>query len=63
MECHDRYVRFHILVMHLVMHLERDRPGFSYDMEDQQLMNCVLARLISRNELMVFFLPYQLCKV
>jgi hypothetical protein len=36
MECHDRCVRFHILVMHL----ERDRPGFSCDMEEQQLMNC-----------------------
>ena len=36
MECHDRCVRFHILVLHL----ERDRPGFSGDMEEQQLMNC-----------------------
>jgi len=36
-ECHDRCARFHILVMHF----ERDRPGFSLPLEEQQLMNSV----------------------
>jgi hypothetical protein len=35
MECHERCARFHILALHL----ERDRPGFSIAMEEQQLMN------------------------
>jgi nuclear mRNA export protein SAC3 len=34
-ECHDRCARLHILAIHL----ERDRPGFSIAMEEQQLMN------------------------
>ncbi|THG98161.1 hypothetical protein EW026_g3979 [Hermanssonia centrifuga] len=33
-ECHDRCARYHILALHL----ERDRAGFSLDLEDQQLM-------------------------
>lgn len=32
-ECHDRCARFHILSIHL----ERDKPGFSLEMEQQQL--------------------------
>jgi hypothetical protein len=35
MECHERCARFHVLALHL----ERDRPGFSIAMEEQQLMN------------------------
>jgi hypothetical protein len=35
MNCHDRCVRFHILALHF----ERDRPGFSIALEEQQLMN------------------------
>ncbi|KAH9475152.1 SAC3 family protein 1 [Psilocybe cubensis] len=34
-ECHDRCARFHILALHF----ERDRPGFSLPLEEQQLMN------------------------
>ncbi|KAI6115064.1 SAC3/GANP/Nin1/mts3/eIF-3 p25 family-domain-containing protein [Pisolithus croceorrhizus] len=34
-ECHDRCARFHILAIHL----ERDSPGFSIPLEEQQLMN------------------------
>ncbi|KIJ67361.1 hypothetical protein HYDPIDRAFT_37902 [Hydnomerulius pinastri MD-312] len=34
-ECHDRCARFHILALHQ----ERDQPGFSIAMEEQQLMN------------------------
>ncbi|CAL1701855.1 unnamed protein product [Somion occarium] len=34
-ECHDRCARFHILALHL----ERDNPGFSIELEEQQLMN------------------------
>ena len=34
-ECHERCARFHILALHF----ERDRPGFSIAMEEQQLMN------------------------
>ncbi|KAF8549502.1 hypothetical protein OG21DRAFT_1500373 [Imleria badia] len=34
-ECHGRCARFHILALHV----ERDRPGFSIAMEEQQLMN------------------------
>ncbi|KAF9484566.1 hypothetical protein BDN70DRAFT_872349 [Pholiota conissans] len=34
-ECHDRCARFHILALHF----ERDRPGFSIPLEEQQLMN------------------------
>ncbi|KAF6752642.1 nuclear pore-associated protein [Ephemerocybe angulata] len=34
-KCHDRCARFHILAMHT----ERDRPGFSLALEEQQLMN------------------------
>ncbi|KAF5375889.1 hypothetical protein D9615_008201 [Tricholomella constricta] len=34
-ECHDRCARFHILALHF----ERDRPGFSIALEEQQLMN------------------------
>ncbi|KAH0835800.1 hypothetical protein J3R83DRAFT_9655 [Lanmaoa asiatica] len=34
-ECHDRCARFHVLALHI----ERDRPGFSIAMEEQQLMN------------------------
>ncbi|KAG9312753.1 SAC3/GANP/Nin1/mts3/eIF-3 p25 family-domain-containing protein [Chiua virens] len=34
-ECHDRCARFHILALHA----ERDRPGFSVALEEQQLMN------------------------
>ncbi|KAF8489184.1 hypothetical protein F5888DRAFT_1796223 [Russula emetica] len=34
-ECHERCARFHILALHF----ERDRPGFSIVMEEQQLMN------------------------
>ncbi|KAL4071877.1 SAC3/GANP/Nin1/mts3/eIF-3 p25 family-domain-containing protein [Scleroderma citrinum] len=33
-ECHDRCARFHILAIHL----ERDSPGFSIALEEQQLM-------------------------
>ncbi|KAF8488450.1 hypothetical protein F5888DRAFT_1639207, partial [Russula emetica] len=33
-ECHERCARFHILALHF----ERDRPGFSIVMEEQQLM-------------------------
>jgi hypothetical protein len=34
-ECHDRCARFHILALHL----QRDLPGFSIHLEEQQLMN------------------------
>ncbi|KZT03060.1 uncharacterized protein LAESUDRAFT_729568 [Laetiporus sulphureus 93-53] len=34
-ECHDRCARFHILAIHL----ERDNPAFSLQMEEQQLAN------------------------
>jgi SAC3/GANP family len=34
-ECHERCARFHILALHF----ERDRPGFSVALEEQQLMN------------------------
>ena len=34
-ECHDRCARFHILALHF----ERDKPGFSVALEEQQLMN------------------------
>lgn len=34
-ECHDRCARFHILALHL----QRDLPGFSIPLEEQQLMN------------------------
>uniref|UniRef100_A0A8H7XKZ3 SAC3/GANP/THP3 conserved domain-containing protein n=1 Tax=Psilocybe cubensis TaxID=181762 RepID=A0A8H7XKZ3_PSICU len=34
-ECHDCCARFHILALHF----ERDRPGFSLPLEEQQLMN------------------------
>ncbi|KAG7087326.1 hypothetical protein E1B28_013302 [Marasmius oreades] len=34
-ECHERCARFHILALHL----ERDREGFSFNLEQQQLMN------------------------
>ncbi|RDB21797.1 SAC3 family protein 1 [Hypsizygus marmoreus] len=34
-ECHDRCARFHILALHF----ERDEPGFSVALEEQQLMN------------------------
>ncbi|KAH7886763.1 SAC3/GANP/Nin1/mts3/eIF-3 p25 family-domain-containing protein [Phlebopus sp. FC_14] len=34
-ECHDRCARFHILALHI----ERDQPGFSIALEEQQLMN------------------------
>ncbi|PPQ97115.1 hypothetical protein CVT26_000597 [Gymnopilus dilepis] len=34
-ECHDRCARFHILALHF----ERERPGFSIPLEEQQLMN------------------------
>ena len=33
-ECHDRCARFHILAIHL----GRDLPGFSIQLEEQQLM-------------------------
>jgi nuclear mRNA export protein SAC3 len=39
-ECHDRCARFHILALHF----ERDQPGFSIALEEQQLMNS-LSRL------------------
>lgn len=38
-ECHDRCARFHILALHF----ERDRPGFSIPLEEQQLMNSELS--------------------
>lgn len=34
-ECHDRCARFHVLALHF----ERDRKGFSVNLEEQQLMN------------------------
>ncbi|KAF5340886.1 hypothetical protein D9758_012172 [Tetrapyrgos nigripes] len=34
-KCHDRCARFHIVALHL----ERETPGFSIEMEEQQLMN------------------------
>ncbi|KAF9265005.1 hypothetical protein L218DRAFT_924765 [Marasmius fiardii PR-910] len=34
-ECHERCARFHILALHI----ERDREGFSFNLEQQQLMN------------------------
>ena len=34
-ECHDRCARFHILALHF----ERNSPGFSIALEEQQLMN------------------------
>ncbi|KAI0260588.1 SAC3/GANP/Nin1/mts3/eIF-3 p25 family-domain-containing protein [Gloeopeniophorella convolvens] len=34
MECHERCARFHILALHF----ERERPGFSVALEEQQLM-------------------------
>jgi len=34
-ECHNRCARFHILALHF----ERDKPGFSVALEEQQLMN------------------------
>ncbi|KAI6001946.1 SAC3/GANP/Nin1/mts3/eIF-3 p25 family-domain-containing protein [Pisolithus albus] len=34
-ECHDRCARFHILAIHV----ERNSPGFSIPLEEQQLMN------------------------
>lgn len=42
-DCHDRCARFHILGMHL----QRDVPGFQYEMEDQQLMNSMCGYMLS----------------
>ncbi|KAF5344851.1 hypothetical protein D9756_011184 [Leucocoprinus leucothites] len=39
-ECHGRCARFHILALHF----ERDKPGFSVALEEQQLMNSMSNR-------------------